>query len=163
VQQEQVDLVDAELADGLVEGVQGLVVSVVADPELRLDEDLGPIQTGNADALADLALVEVRRGGVDQTVTDAQCLGHGGGGFLRWGWEDTETECGDRRSTGESWFTPPPKAGHFTGELPREVARTAMFCRIMHRRLTEVEGPGRCGLRRHGHVVAPELFAAYVC
>src|SRR5699024_7639068 len=76
--------------------------------ELRLDEDLGPIQTGNADALADLALVEVRRGGVDQTVTDAQCLGHGGSGFLRWGLEDTETECGDRRSTGESWFTPPP-------------------------------------------------------
>ena len=34
VQDEQVDLVDAELAGTLVEAMQGLVVAVVADPDL---------------------------------------------------------------------------------------------------------------------------------
>ena len=38
VQDEQVELVDAELADRLVERVQRLVVAVVADPDLGLDE-----------------------------------------------------------------------------------------------------------------------------
>jgi hypothetical protein len=39
VQDQQVDLVDAELAGALVEGVQRLVISVVADPDLGLQED----------------------------------------------------------------------------------------------------------------------------
>src|SRR5437773_9343137 len=41
VQEQQVDLVDAELAGALVEAVQRLVVAVVADPDLRLQEDVG--------------------------------------------------------------------------------------------------------------------------
>jgi hypothetical protein len=40
VQEQQVDHVDAELVCALVEGVQGGVVAVVADPDLGLDEDL---------------------------------------------------------------------------------------------------------------------------
>ena len=46
VQDEQVDLVDAELAGALVEAVQRLVVAVVADPDLGLDEDLVPVDAG---------------------------------------------------------------------------------------------------------------------
>src|SRR6478735_6320590 len=49
VQQEQVDLLDPELAGTLVERVQGLVVAVVADPDLRLHEDLRPVQPRAAD------------------------------------------------------------------------------------------------------------------
>jgi hypothetical protein len=39
VQDQQVYLLDAELAGALVEGMQRLVVPVVADPDLRLQED----------------------------------------------------------------------------------------------------------------------------
>ena len=42
VQDQQVDLVDAELTGALLEAVQRLVVSVVADPDLGLQEDLRP-------------------------------------------------------------------------------------------------------------------------
>jgi hypothetical protein len=61
VQDQQVELVDPEFACALVEAVQRLAVAVVADPDLRLDEDLRAVETGAADRLADLALVEVRR------------------------------------------------------------------------------------------------------
>ena len=40
VQDQQVDLVDAELPGALLEGVQRLVVAVVADPDLGFQEDL---------------------------------------------------------------------------------------------------------------------------
>ena len=43
VQDQQVDLVDAELTGALLEAVQRLVVSVVADPDLGLQEDLRPV------------------------------------------------------------------------------------------------------------------------
>ena len=68
VQDQQVDLVDAELAGALVEGVQGLVVAVVADPDLGLDEHLVAGQAGAADGLADLPFVAVGGGGVDEPV-----------------------------------------------------------------------------------------------
>jgi hypothetical protein len=72
VEDQQVDLVDAELAGALVEGVQGLVVAVVGDPDLGLDEDLRAVETRATDRFADLALVAVRRGGVDVAVTGRQ-------------------------------------------------------------------------------------------
>ena len=40
VQDQEVDLVDAELPGALLEAVQRLVVSVVADPDLGLQEDI---------------------------------------------------------------------------------------------------------------------------
>ena len=40
VQDQQVDLVDAEFPGALLEGVQRLVVSLVADPDLGLKKDL---------------------------------------------------------------------------------------------------------------------------
>ena len=48
VQDQQVDLVDAELAGALVEGVQRLVVAVVGDPDLGLDEDLRAVDARSA-------------------------------------------------------------------------------------------------------------------
>ena len=41
VQGQQVDLVDTQLAGALVEGVQRLVIAVVADPDLGLQKDRG--------------------------------------------------------------------------------------------------------------------------
>jgi len=77
VQDQQVDLVDAELAGALVEAVQRLVVAVVADPDLGLHEDLVAGEPGAVYGLADLALVAVRRGGVDVAVAAAQGRFHG--------------------------------------------------------------------------------------
>ena len=77
MQDQQVDLVDAELAGALVEAVQRLVVAVVADPDLGLNEDLVAGEPGAVDGFADLALVAVRRGGVDVAVAAAQSRFHG--------------------------------------------------------------------------------------
>ena len=72
VQEQQVELLDAELADALVERVQRGVVAVVADPDLRLDEDLVAGDAGATNAFADLALVGVRGRGVDQPVAGCE-------------------------------------------------------------------------------------------
>jgi hypothetical protein len=78
VEQEEVDLVDAELAGALVEGVQSGVVAVVGDPGLGLDEDVGAVESGAADGFADLTLVAVGGGGVDEPVAGGQCGLDGG-------------------------------------------------------------------------------------
>ena len=44
VEDQQVDLLDAELARALLEPVQRLVVAVVGYPDLRLHEDLGAVE-----------------------------------------------------------------------------------------------------------------------
>ena len=54
VEGQQVDLVDAELARTLLEAVQGLGVSVIADPNLGLKEDFRPLEARALDRLADL-------------------------------------------------------------------------------------------------------------
>ena len=92
VEDEQVQLVDAELAGGLVERVQGFVVAVVADPDLRLDEHVVACDSCAADAFADLTLVGVGGRGVDVPVTEVEGLVDDGGGDIRWGLEDAEAE-----------------------------------------------------------------------
>jgi hypothetical protein len=82
VEPQQVELVDAELPGALLEGVQGGVVAVVADPDLGLNEDIVAVEARAADALADLALVAVGGGGVDMAVADPQRLGDRGGRLL---------------------------------------------------------------------------------
>jgi len=72
VKDEQVELLDAELACALVEGVQRLLVAVVGDPDLGLEEDVGAVEPGRTDRLADLALVAVGGGGVDVAVAGVE-------------------------------------------------------------------------------------------
>ena len=96
VQDQQVDLVDAELGGALLEAVQRLVVAVVADPDLGLDEDLVAGEAGAVDGLADLALVAVRRGGVDVAVAGAQRRLDGRAGLVGRGLEHPEPEGGHR-------------------------------------------------------------------
>jgi hypothetical protein len=95
VQQEQVDPLDAELAGTLVEGVQGRVVTVVRDPDLRLHEHLGPVDlchAGTADGVADAALVEVGGRRVDEPIPVGQGQLDGIGGLVGWGLEHTEPQ-----------------------------------------------------------------------
>jgi hypothetical protein len=95
VQDQQIDPVDAELAGTLVEGVQGRLVAVVTDPDLGLDEHLGPVHTGATNSLARLALVAVRGRGVDVAI-----------GPVR-----TAVSTASAVSTGGVWKTPKPSAG----------------------------------------------------
>jgi hypothetical protein len=68
MQEQQVDLIDTELAGALVERVQRGVIAVVADPQLRLHEDVAARDARAANALTDLALVRIRGRGIDQPV-----------------------------------------------------------------------------------------------
>jgi hypothetical protein len=68
VQQEEIDVVDAEPQQAAVEAGECLIVAVVADPELGDDEDLVAVDRGASDPLADLALVAVGGGRVDERV-----------------------------------------------------------------------------------------------
>src|SRR5438270_11118712 len=94
VQEQQVDLVDAELAGALVEAVQRLVVAVVADPNLGLQEDVRAFQAGTLYRLADLALVSVACRRVDEAVAAFECRPDGVAGFVRGRLEDSKTERG---------------------------------------------------------------------
>ena len=96
MQQVQVDVVDAEPAQAGLEADLRGVVAVVADPQLGGDEDLVAVDAGAADALADLALVVVGGGGVDQPVAVAQRGLDGGGGLLGRALEDAQAEGGHR-------------------------------------------------------------------
>src|SRR3954465_11152366 len=79
MQEQQVELVDAQLAGALVERVQRGVEAVVADPDLRLEEDLVTGDAGATEAFADLTLIGVRGSRVYMTVAEAQCLLDRGG------------------------------------------------------------------------------------
>jgi hypothetical protein len=96
VQDQQVDLVDAELAAALVEAVQGLVVAVVADPDLGLEKPR-TVKVGGGDGFANLALVAVDGGGVDVAVAGLQAA-----------------VTASRVSSGGVWNTPSPRAGRVT-------------------------------------------------
>lgn len=95
MQDEQVDLFEVQLGGSLVVGVQGGVEAVVGDPDLGLDEQLVPSDPRPSDRVADAAFVEIGRGGVDVPVTDLQGGLDRGGGLLRWGLVDAETQSRD--------------------------------------------------------------------
>ncbi len=92
VEDQQVQLVDVELAGRLRECVERLVEAVVAHPNLRLDEDLVARNARAADALADPALVSVRGGGVDVAVAGLERGDNRGRRLIGWGLEDAEAE-----------------------------------------------------------------------
>ena len=94
VEDQQVELIDAELAGALVERVQGLLVAVVADPDLRLDEHVVAGDAGAADPLADLALVAVRRGRVDEAIGLCESGLDGARGLVRRALEHAQAEGG---------------------------------------------------------------------
>ena len=70
--QEQVDVVEAELGQRPVEGPAGIVGPVVTVVELAGDEHVGSVKAGGADRLAHAPLVAVHLGGVDVAVADLQ-------------------------------------------------------------------------------------------
>ena len=76
--QVQVHVVDAQALERLVEGPSGVGRALRVVPQLRGDEHLAPVQARCRDRLADLGLVAVRRGRVDQAVAGLQRVLDGG-------------------------------------------------------------------------------------
>jgi hypothetical protein len=68
MQQVEVQIVEPEPAQTRIEGPQCGVVAVVGDPQFGGDEHLGSVDAGPTDAVADLPLVVVRGGCVDEHV-----------------------------------------------------------------------------------------------
>src|SRR4051812_30864801 len=95
MQKQQVELLDAELADALLERVQRLVIAIIADPDLRLDEDFVTRNTGAANAFADFPLVEVRRRGIDEAVAYAERRLDRGRRLSRRALKDAEAQRGE--------------------------------------------------------------------
>jgi hypothetical protein len=92
VEDQQVDLIDAELARTLLEAMQSFVVSVVTDPDLGLDKDLRSLEARVPDSLAHLPLVAVRRGCVHVLVAVSERRLDCGPRLLRRRLEDPKTE-----------------------------------------------------------------------
>jgi hypothetical protein len=74
--------------------VQRLVVAVVGDPDLGLEEDVGAVEAGGADRVADLALVAVGGGGVDVAVAGVERCADGVARLVGRRLEDAEAESG---------------------------------------------------------------------
>jgi hypothetical protein len=82
VQDEEVDLFNTELLRALIESVQGLVISVVGDPNLRFDEQVLAGNARSADTFADLPLIAIRGGSVDMAVANLDRRTDRGGGLF---------------------------------------------------------------------------------
>jgi hypothetical protein len=100
VEDEQVDLLDAELPGALLEAVQRLLAAVVRDPDLRFEEDVGAVEAGSADRVGDLALVAIGGGGVDVAVTDIERGADGVARLVRRRRKDAEAERGHADAVG---------------------------------------------------------------
>ena len=98
VDQEQVDIVGIEQAQGSVERASCIVRLVEAVVELAGDEDTGSVQPGLEDALADFPFISIHFSGVDVPVTDVEGSLHRRGGFLWLDLEDAETKLRDVRA-----------------------------------------------------------------
>src|SRR5690606_31442761 len=75
-----------------IEGAQRLVEAVVADPRLGGHEELVAIRTILRDGFADLRLVAIHRGGIDQPVAGRDRLAHRTGGLRGTALEHAEPE-----------------------------------------------------------------------
>ncbi len=98
VNQEQVDIVEAERLERAVESATGVVGPVKAVVELARDEHVAAVDTGAADALPDTCLVLVHLRGVDVAVADIQRRPDGIGGFAGVDLEYAEAQLRDFRA-----------------------------------------------------------------
>jgi hypothetical protein len=92
VNQEQVDVVDAQRLERPVERLTGGVRLVGVVAQLAGDEHLASVEARPGDGLAHLGLVAVHLGGVDVPVPGLEGRAHGGRRVLRLDLEDAEAE-----------------------------------------------------------------------
>ena len=93
--QEQVDVVGAQAAQGVIDGARGGLVPGVGDPDLGGQEDVLSRQAGGGDGGAHPLLVAIGLGGVDVPVADLEGLEHCALGLLGRGLEDAVPDLRD--------------------------------------------------------------------
>ena len=95
VDEQQVDVVGAQAAQGAVDGAGGALLPGVGDPHLGGQEEVLAGQSTGGDGRAHTLLVAVGLGGVDVAVADLEGLEHGALGLLRRGQEDAVADLRD--------------------------------------------------------------------
>ena len=90
--EEQVDVVEAQRRQRRVERAAGVVGLVEAVVELAGDVHVPAVDAEVADALTDARLVLVHLGGVDVPIADVQRFSDGPGGLVGLDLEDAESE-----------------------------------------------------------------------
>src|SRR3954466_10233054 len=128
--------------------MQRLVVSVVADPDLGLEEHLGPIQIGAVHRLADLTLVAICGRGVNVPVPRGESGMDGVAGLVRRCLENTETERGDLDAVLES--DGGDLVGHESTMRPAGLAETPRLSLAGLAPAAEARLRGRSGPRAGG-------------
>ena len=93
--EEQIDVVEAERGQRAVKRGARVVGAVEAVVELARDEDLASVEAEGANRLADAALVAVHLRGVDMPVADLEGLRDGFGGVAGRDLKDAEAELWD--------------------------------------------------------------------
>src|SRR3954451_14832604 len=133
--EEQVQVPDVEVLERLIEGLQRVVVRVVAVVELAGHEDVVAVDARRPNRLADLLLVAVHLGGVDVSVADLEGRQCRLLGAFRLDLEDTETQLGDLDTVVQRdvWY-----GGHATPSR-RLVEGTVPSRTVLYR------GPCACG------------------
>ncbi|GGS60800.1 hypothetical protein GCM10010253_39220 [Streptomyces badius] len=99
--EEEVQVVEAQLLQGTVERPARLVGCVRAVVQLARDEDVGAVEPGFPDRLADLLLVAVHLRRVDVPVAGLQSGDRGLAGLVRRDLEGPEAELRDRHTVVE--------------------------------------------------------------
>lgn len=92
MEDQEVDLLDAELGGTLLAAVQRRVVAIVADPDLGLEEHLRPVHVRPSHCFPDLVLFAVRRRRVDVAVATAERGKDAFSGLVRGRLEDAEAK-----------------------------------------------------------------------
>ena len=69
MQQHKIKIIGTELLQRHVNGFEGILIAVIADPYLGGQEQILTVDTGIFDALTDFRFVEVRLCGVDMTIS----------------------------------------------------------------------------------------------
>src|SRR5260221_10574032 len=95
VDQVEVEAIQPEAVEALLESSQGRLVALLGVPQLGRDEDLVAGDVGGSDRRSHAALVAVRGGGIDVTVTRLQRLLDNPPGIVGGPLEDAEAELWD--------------------------------------------------------------------
>jgi len=95
VQQYQVEIIGTKLLQGHIDGLQRILIAIIANPDLGGEEQFLAIDAGILDALADFRLVEVRLCGVYMAVPGLDGLTHAALGIVLADLEDAVPDLRD--------------------------------------------------------------------
>ena len=123
VDEEQVDVVEAQLGERAVERPAGVVGPVEAVVQLAGHEDVAAVEPGRADRLADAPLVAVHLGGVDVPVADLQRLAHGAAVSPGSIWKTPKPSCGIELPSFRSIFGTLMRSALRPGHCPKQGPR----------------------------------------